>query len=150
MRAIRVKDSGVLWRLATFYGTLDVYTVRNGGADICSYTRAVLAGIVAVLFITVVLGICAWIVGDTLAFIAAWFVSTGQLEMGLGAFIGLALGAFAVAFVVVGTMKLCIEEALCSVAARRRSREKAGVQPSTLTQMYRSWKEKTCVKIEVE
>lgn len=150
MRAIRVKDSGVLWRLATYYGTLDSYTVRNGGADICSYTRAVLAGIVGVLFIIAVLGVCAAIVGDTLAFIAAWFVSTGHVEIGLGAFIGLALASLLAAIVALGFVKLFIDEALYAVARRKRDREEAGVEPSTLTQMYRSWKEKTCVKIEVE
>jgi hypothetical protein len=132
MRELEYQKRGVIWRLASTYGPLHSFETET---DICTYWRAVLKG----SFLVALLTMWAMMVSAGVADFGAWLVAMVSFRMYIipevGAFvIGAILGVSSIAGMIVGTFYL----------------KKSGVHaPQFMTEAYTSWKDKTCVKVNL-
>lgn len=133
MRELQYQKRGIIWRLASTYGPLHEFETET---DICTYWRAVLKG----SFLAMLLTALAMLVSAGVADFGAWLVAMvsagAYIDPQVGAFVvSVVLGFVAVAGVVGGTFYL---------------KQKTGVHaPRFMTEAYASWKDKTCVKVNL-
>lgn len=144
MKTLKIKDSGSLWRLATHYGELDERSVKAHGTDICEFTRACVKGFFILLVISATLGGFSYLFLDMLLWIAVGLMYS-FVSPGLGAAVAVAVVAVATAACLFFYLKLQVETFLERRAIQNQDRE-----PSLASEMFLSWKEKTCFKLEVE
>lgn len=139
------------FRLANYGQTrIDDYDVEYG-MDICTYVRAVLRGLLSVLFTVVItVGLTAW-VGYSIYDIYQ-IIAGGPKEVSPGTAIFVAVIA---AIIIAGTMAVLgvtVREA--TYRYRDYSRDKQTTckenQPGFIKLAYRKFKDKTCFKIKFE
>ena len=141
MKVYRFKNTGLLWRLATTYGTLDSGCSR-WGTDICQYTKAVLIGVAVVLCIIAGGVIAGYVALDTIAFWTMVIFLDSQIEASVGAMVGTVLLFIAALLFLIFKVDDAIR------AWRRREIETLrDEEPGPVRQMYRAWKEKYCVRV---
>jgi len=154
MKQLSIDTSSLHWRLASVYGPLSEWKVRNHGTDICEYTRAVLAGIVK-WFLCIGLGAFAGLcLGDALAWIAAGivthFVSPNTPATVAVLFIG-GITAVFLWFLITDLISHWLYR-----RAKRRLEKEAGNQddeerePSFIVEAYRAFKDKYCVRMKID
>lgn len=147
MKAVTIKNSGVLWRLATFYGPLYSWHVEEYGTDICKFTAAVLTGLrnLAVMLAgAAVLTFCA---GDFLGWIVAMLVSGSIIPPDEPAFIFAVLLSVGLFFAAI----FCIFHLARHVSAKLSQRKiQHYKEPNTVQKMFYSWKNKYCIEVKVE
>lgn len=145
MKTLKFKDGGVLWRLATFYGPLSEGHALKYGSDICTFTRAVLKGLLVVLLITAGYGLVAAALGD----FGVWALSSIAAGTFLDAQIGAMLVvAAAVVAAIFGTAAGLFCGARYVYEEYQDWRGRVPQKPTQLEQMYRAWKDKYCVPVE--
>lgn len=139
---INMKSDSLLLRLATVYGEMKT---RNRDIDICMLTRRCLLGLLKIACIVIVSSAFLLPLTDTILQVIVW-LQTGVFEPNASVWIvtGL-LGALAIlASAAYAAHK--IEQHL----NRPRLTPMGPISdPGMIVKMYRSWKEKTCVPIEI-
>lgn len=104
-------------------------------SDICSYTRTLILGIlIIVLLFLVATGMIGFVVGDTLAWLAACFTMGSFIEAGTGPMVLATFSGFAVLMVLIFSY--------CDWRDRMMFSD-----PGPISQMYMSWKNKYCQRI---
>lgn len=156
MKEYTLKTNSLHYRLAKVYGSMRSYQVE----DLCTYVKHVIYGLLKIVFLV---GFCSGLLivlgmGDFLGWVAAMIATQGFIEpeehtrMALGSIIGLVF-ALGVLFVVVLITNIH--------QARKEARIQKGLDglftqpaepkdPPFLLLAYRSFKEKTCVKIKFD
>lgn len=142
MNPIIVNKKSWHYRLATVYGPLS----DCDGVDSCRYIRAVIVG----LFVMLVIGIlsCLFLIlpVDSLVWVIASIIGGGFV--GQPHFFAVFLGVMisAIAFLI-GWNIIWIRQ---KIIDRRYARSLMHVEPSTISKLYGSFKNKFCVPIEVK
>lgn len=148
MKEYTIKRSGILYWLATKPGGM---TTWDAPCDLCSYVKRIILGLVVVLAATAAVGLAAtstlvlvlWPIYTTAVWIwgmvhtGVWTTIPVAAEL-LGAYIGFA----ALVFGSLGVMRVT------NRIQDHASLEEA--QPSVIRLWYKSFKEKTCVRIKFE
>lgn len=143
MKTMQLESTGVLWRLATFYGPLDASYTQKYGTDICSYTQACLKGAGRALLACVACMFVALLLADAGAYWVVALMMGVLYEPDPAAIFGTML--VVVPPCALGTITLisAVKERL---EERRWSQEQK--EPSALSTMYDAWKNKYCHKVE--
>lgn len=150
MKTLTFNKDSWHYAIATSWGKMSEYCDIT---DICYYTRRVLVGMVtmlgALMFMLLMAGFVLWMTGDTIAF---WVVVATQGTSVFALWADDPVSA-------VGTMMLGgMAWMLLYTWAKKRVRlswitNVHNLKPSkpdnALSQMYRSFKKKTCVKVEL-
>ena len=141
----KFKDSGVIWTLATKYGPAHADALRRHGTDVCSYTRAVLRGLVVVAIITAIGAISAVCFADFFIWLGV-MIYFGHL---IAPHTLASLAALAFLSIAITAVPVLINAGVREFRRWRVKRENDSMErePSQVTQMYRSWKDKHCFKI---
>lgn len=133
MRELEYKRQGIIWRLASTYGPLHEFETET---DICTYWRAVLKGSFLVALLTLLAVTISAGVADFGAWLAAMVVCQLYIAPEIGAFVVSVLFGFAII--------------ACTVGGAFYLKQKTGVHaPRFMTEAYASWKDKTCVKVNL-
>jgi hypothetical protein len=144
MKPITIRPDGLLWRLATTYGTLNAWQAKEVGTDTCTYLRSVLWGVAVCVLITVMVSLVILLfIGVPLIPVVVGLVTgTWLLEAEFWVVAGLwgVLGLFAVHQVL--KHHRVIERLFGSV--------RYDEEPSQVALLYRSFKDKVCVPIKVK
>ena len=158
MKEVKFSRDTWHWRLAGFYGNAkmryDYHTETDRyDGDICSYIRSMLYGLFRVVVLTAVLGVLAASLGNFLAWVAAWIMTSTFIPIDSLGFFTIALAAAAVVLVGVFFCISKFENWKRERQARRHEKmmaEEYIEKPETFFQAaYRKFKDKTCFKVEV-
>lgn len=139
--------NSIHWRLASHYGPLEYYETNT---DICRYTRAVLRGLVAVIFFTFVLGAIAAGLVLPVAYVAAcmsvgiWFPPGPEVLIMPAIIVALALMAGYL------FLKSWWEDKKIEQMKAEKAQGVPTKSPSAWTEMYRAFKQKTCFKVQIQ
>lgn len=147
MKTTRFSDTGVLWRLATFYGPMYPHTLYVRGTDICTYTRAVLYGAFRVFLVLLGSGAAAAVLGDTLAFWVAAAVVGTLIEADFIVILGTMAVLLAVVLTLGFTLGPKVSDAIREWMIRHLPDDEEK-PPSQLKLMIEAWKNKYCFKVE--
>ena len=149
MKAFTLSKKSWHWRLAVTYGSHYEYDTET---DLCTYIRNVLKGIFVVMLVIVAGGLC---ISAPMGSLAAWIVyviTNGITEMDPVAF----AGAFLIfGFVILTGLFLLFntdtgEEVVSKVKRAVRIKIPKPQEDSFLVLAYRSFKDKTCVRLNVQ
>ena len=147
MKAFTLSKKSWHWRLASSYGPACEYEYMEGGdGDLCSYIQAVLKGAVIALFITMAFGLVAFVeasLGDW----AVYVINNGMIRMDDTAVAALLMNIFCIVF---GTIIFISVSETGKNLRRRVSSINLAPEDSFLVLAYRSFKEKTCVRLVVQ
>lgn len=142
MEAKSFDENSWHFRLATVYGPEYRWNLINNGSDICSYTRAVLSGILLVIAI-VAMGTFVGFSLMSTVLVAVVYLLTGQL----------AYDEWAVGFIIGGVILSILFAGIPLVGYmyeqyhRWPSEKRRSSKLSFITEAYNSWKQKMCYKI---
>lgn len=140
------------FRFATVYGPMSDHSSACD-TDICTYGRNVMKGMLVVFLITLFSCLFAAGVGDFLAWLVAG-INYSFVELGAPGFIALALTSIIAMMCAFGWT--CLKAGEMRDARRQRLRDLQNaddyVEPelSVYTQWYRSFKEKTCFRLQLQ
>ena len=149
MRAFNLSKNSLHYRVAAVYGPHSKYD--DDDTDLCSYLRAFLKGLFVIVMITGVGGI---FIGGLLGSFLAWlafitvngFIGPSEVAFAGGLLLGMALLLIAtLATVEMGGMrrvKYAVRSAVDFLTPERKD--------TFLQLAYRSFKDKTCVKLTLE
>lgn len=153
MKELTFKRSGLAWKLATTLGPMKSYVEDT---DICTYWRAVAMGSAFATFLAALAAVLLWSIGDFIGYVAAVIAMGYFFEIGIGI-----IGATLLAVLLLTALGIFIDMKFCAWKDLRRQkaweariRMDEGLEEppkdSFLREAYRSWKEKTCVKVKFE
>lgn len=149
MKAFTLSKKSWHWRLAVTYGNHYEYDTDT---DLCTYIRHVMRGIFVALLVTAAGGLCISApMGSLLAWIA-YVITHGMTEMDPVAFAGAALiGGITI---LTGLFVLFNTDAGEEVISKVKGAVKITIpkpkEDSFLVLAYRSFKDKTCVRLRVQ
>lgn len=138
MSPLNISTASLHWRLASTYGDYEVseYDREN---NICRYTRSVIRGVFVCLMLMLVGGTVSAALGDWVAWVTVMSMMQMYIEPNVPA--------------LVFTVTLMIVSAIVTygvLGALLRKARGPNKQPSAVTQMYQSWKDKYCIPITVD
>jgi hypothetical protein len=129
MREVAINRSSLLSRLAIVYACLRVYDEET---DICTYWRAVVMGFFLWCLCMAGGGFIGMILGDTAAWVAPVIHVGHYIEMGIGPVALVTISGFFTVFVL--------------IRVTRKASNVIGTS-AVIGEAYKSWKEKTCVRV---
>jgi hypothetical protein len=117
--------------------------------DICNYTRAFIAGVLKVMAIGSFLGyVTICIIAAFVEMFKNFFIYHGEFKYGILALFGIVFLIVAGFFAVVGIIAISVETTI--KYKNKYNAIKVKKEPEMLKTMYRHWKEKTCVKLDMQ
>lgn len=153
MEAKTWSSKSLHWRLASTYGPLGNDRARDRDTDICQYGRDVMKGMFVVSIVTLLGCIYAGGIGD----IGAWLIA-GMINgfVTLGPY-GQIVGMVTITVAVIGSV-IGVAFKLAELRDRRRDLKRAIEQsdgyvepePTIYQEWYRSFKEKTCFRLQIQ
>lgn len=156
MKEVKFSQNSWHWRLANTYGNAktrydyETETDKYEG-DICSYTRSVILGALAALFLTAVLGLIAASIANFGAWVVAGFLVGSWVKIDALGFLIIAL-TIAVA-VVAAMFYVVMKHEKWTRVRRARKQELAMAEEEKpegfVKAAYRKFKDKTCFRVEV-
>jgi hypothetical protein len=148
MKAFTLSKKSWHWRLASYYGPAHEYEFMDGGdGDLCSYMAAVLKGLAIVCLVTMGLAMVAFLEGT----IGAWLVfviNNGMIKMDDAAVAATVMNIFFAVFGV--SIFFSISETGKNFRAKISALNLTPPEDSFLVLAYRSFKDKTCVRLVVQ
>jgi len=136
MTPINVNKNSTLWRLAAVYGPL---CPAEDTTNICAFVLACWWGFVGAVGVAAAAGLISAIVGDSLAWVAAMFVTSSWIDPSKLVIAAGAAVAWVAAIVVCGL----------SWVRWKRYVYAEDHTPSVLVQAYQSFKGKYCVPVKI-
>ena len=127
MKPIEISTDSWHYRLISKYDFPDT--------EICGYTKQLIMFLIVTAMLVVLLMVFVYMTGDAIAWLIACIVNQQLIPIGEPA-----IGFFAV------VIFFLIPYTISRVQLKRLSEGKT--EPSFISQAYRSWKEKYCVRIE--
>jgi len=143
MEALTLKRTGLIWRLANYYGNFSPKSWKQ--YTICDYRSAVLWGAFKICLALLIYSVAiAYPLGDFIAWVAACLLNVTWLTPGEPASIVIAVIGAIIALAVIA----CVSYNVCIMRDARK--DKQIKQPSAFVLAYRAWKDKVCYLVKFE
>ena len=149
MKAFTLSKKSWHWRLATVYGSHDKWDTET---DLCAYMRNVIRGVIVISLVIFAGGLCIGIPFGSLLGWMAFVATNGLIEMDAIAFAAVVMIVGIV--ILIGLFLLfntdAGEEIIDKIKSTVRIKIHRPQKDSFVVLAYRSFKEKTCVRLSVE